>query len=266
MTSVASPDLGSRASTRSSLTTSCRRLSPTPVLRPGAGPSSRSAATGPGGDPRVVAGRRSRSRRPPQPRPSCPGVPLGSGSCHPRSRLTSGRSTCRTETSTQAVTAFTRGSSCQRLPRLRAHDCLGRLAHVEALRGDLRRASRLAGVLVPHPAQHRGAGRRARPAGEGLDRPGACRLRARRVGASTIAGRLVQPDQDPWLATSRAAGRSAAARSRRVQPDAATRLLVGASEVASPSGDSEWLVGPRDDRQGRGARWRPGNRNGRWQP
>ena len=56
-----------------------------------------------------------------------------------------------------AVTALTRGTRARAALPAR-HECLGRLAHVEAFRGDLRRASRHAGTLATSPSNAGGAG------------------------------------------------------------------------------------------------------------
>jgi LuxR family maltose regulon positive regulatory protein len=138
----------------------------------------------------------------------------------------------------EAVAAFIRGTRVRASSPGRV-DCLGRLAHVVALQGDLRSASRLAS-MVPKPAV-------------GITSPGfdhaqmarswialeraefaQTRLRLEVLDHSSVA------DEDPWLATSvlLAEARLLIATG---QPDAATRLLVGASEVGLPAGGSGWF-------------------------
>ena len=138
----------------------------------------------------------------------------------------------------QAVTALTRGTRARAALPAR-HECLGRLAHVEAFRGDLRRASRHAGVLATSPSNTVGAGAehaqlaRAWIAFERADFAG---TRRRLDGAV----RSIQPESDPWLAASRllVEARLLVATG---QPDAATRLLAGASELALVFRTSGWL-------------------------
>ena len=138
----------------------------------------------------------------------------------------------------EAAAAFLRGARARAWSPARV-DCQGRLAHVLALRGDLRRASRLAG-LVPNPAQIASPGSdhaQVAKAWIALDRADYAQTR-RHLGI--LAGSS-SSDEDEWLATSvlLVEARLLIATG---EPDAATRLLVGASEVGSPSGDSEWFA------------------------
>ena len=101
-------------------------------------------------------------------------------------------------------------------------------------------------------AGSRAPGCRARPAGEGVDRPRARRLRRDASTPRDSVAYSSGSDQEPWLATSLLLV-EARLLIATGQPDAATRLLAGASEVGSPSRRLWLAVGPRDDRQGRGA-------------
>ena len=106
----------------------------------------------------------------------------------------------------QAVTAFTRGTRA-RVPLPARDDCLARLAHAEALQGDLRRASRHASLSPDR------LGRRTRPAREGLDRPRARGLRgdAPATRPGRVAGVPTRPR--PLVDREPAAGRGTTARS-----------------------------------------------------
>ena len=162
-------------------------------------------------------------------------------SCRPRSRPTSVRSTCRNGCLPQAVTALTRGTGARAssacAPRLPRHAW------------PTWRPSRATSVA---PA--------ATPAGPGNPRPttlspGAAHAQLARAwialeradfARDTPAPRCrspapLDPDHEPWLATSRllVEARLLVATG---QPDAATRLLAGAAELASVSRTSGWLA------------------------
>lgn len=137
-----------------------------------------------------------------------------------------------------AVRALARGTGPRVSSAVRA-DCLGRLAHVEAMQGELRRASRHA-CLVP------------RPNATTLS-PGTAHAHLARAWIAleradfTETGRHLdafasscQPDQEPWLAASRllVEARQLIGTGR---PDAAIRLLVGAAELATDPA-AGWLA------------------------
>lgn len=134
----------------------------------------------------------------------------------------------------QAVTAFTRGTRA-RVPLPLRDDCLARLAHAEALQGDLRRASRHASLTRTASGDEHVQLARAWVA---LERADFVETRRR---LDLVVSRASLPDLDPWLTASRllvearllvAAG----------QPDAATRLLAGAPELASVARTAGWLA------------------------
>ena len=133
----------------------------------------------------------------------------------------------------EAAAAFMRGTRARAWSPARV-DCLGRLAHVVALQGDLRRASRLAGAgSEPCPGTASPGSDHAQLARAwiALERADFAETRRRLGVLASSSG----PDRGPWLATSvlLVEARLLIATG---EPDAATRLLVGASEVGSPSG------------------------------
>ena len=138
----------------------------------------------------------------------------------------------------QAALALKDGTGPRVSSAVRA-DCLARLAHVEAIQGELRRASRHAGLVpIPGPTTLSpgvGHAHLAR-AWIALERADFAQT-TRHLDA--LAGPL-DPDQEPWLATSRllVEARQLIATG---QPDAATRLLAGTAEFAS-SQATGWLA------------------------
>ena len=137
----------------------------------------------------------------------------------------------------QAALALTQGTGPRVSSAVRA-DCLARLAHVEAIQGELRRASRHAS-LVPKP------GPTTSSPGVGHAHLARAWIALERTDFAGTAGHLdalasvFNADQEPWVATSRllVEARQLIATD---QPDAATRLLAGASELAS-SPATGWL-------------------------
>ena len=219
-----------------------------PRLRPGAGQSWRSAATGPGGSRRS-----SRPtdgllpwRPPPRPRRRSP---IDSRSCHRRSRLTSGLLHVSNGCLQQAVTAFTRGTraraspaGARRLPR-----------HAWPTSRPFRvicAAPAATPALAAH-AQRRRRRRRARPAGEGLDRPGARGLRGDAPTPRPVV-RVRPSGPRPLVGREPAAGRGTTARgngsARRRDSSAGGGLRA---RVRGP--DLGLVVRPGDHRPCRGA-------------
>ena len=135
-----------------------------------------------------------------------------------------------------AALAFTRGAG-ELAPSSARDDCLGRLAHAEALHGDLRRASRHVGMV-------RGSRRTTALEHAHLARAWVALQQAefaetrRRLDAvaDTFGTR-----QEAWLATSRLVA-EAQLLTATGQPDAATRLLAEGSEVALPGRTRGWLT------------------------
>jgi len=126
----------------------------------------------------------------------------------------------------QAVIAFTRGADARAGSSVR-DDCLGRLAHAEAMHGDLRRASRHVGMLSksrPNTGLEHALLAKAWVALQHADFAEA----QRRLDAFVA---LSGPHQEAWLKTS---GLLVEAQllTATGQPDAATRLLAGVSEGA----------------------------------
>jgi LuxR family maltose regulon positive regulatory protein len=138
----------------------------------------------------------------------------------------------------KAAAAFRRGtrSSTSSPGRI---DCLGRLAHVMALQGELRRASRLAGRVHESASVTAGAGfDHAQMARSWIALERADFAEARR--RLQVVARSIVVDQDPWLAA------SALLVDARVllatgEPEASRRLLAGACEEGSPLGGPGWL-------------------------
>jgi LuxR family maltose regulon positive regulatory protein len=138
----------------------------------------------------------------------------------------------------EAAAAFRQGTGGRASSPARA-ECLGRLAHVEALQGDLRRASRVAALVPnPPPGTTSPASDHAQMARTWIALERADFVETRR--RLEILARSSCRDQDPWLATSVLLVEARLLMATG-QPDAATRLLVGASEVGSPAGESGWL-------------------------
>jgi LuxR family maltose regulon positive regulatory protein len=139
----------------------------------------------------------------------------------------------------QAVMAFMRGTRGQvALPA--RDDCLARLAHAEALQGDLRRASRHASLTPRSSSTVIGSGdvhAQLARAWIALERANFGETRRR---LDLVASRVPPPELDPWLTASRllAEARLLVAAG---EPDAATRLLAGAPELASVARASSWL-------------------------
>jgi LuxR family maltose regulon positive regulatory protein len=140
----------------------------------------------------------------------------------------------------EAAAAFKRGTRAGGWSPARV-ECLGRLAHVMAIQGDLRRASRVAG-LVPNPVP-------------GITSPGSDHAQMARSWIALERGDFAEarrhlevlarssgPDQEPWMATSALLVESQLLIASG-EPDAATRLLAGASEIESPAEGSGWLSG-----------------------
>jgi LuxR family maltose regulon positive regulatory protein len=139
----------------------------------------------------------------------------------------------------RAVTALTRGSQ-ERDASPERDDCLGRLAHVEAVMGDLRRAGRhaaLVGSAAPDSLATGVAHAQLARAWISLERADFEESR-RRLNA---VGRQFDPEVEPWLHVSRLLVEARLLMAAD-QPDAATRLLAGASEVRIPARTSDWLT------------------------
>ena len=131
----------------------------------------------------------------------------------------------------KAAAAFRRGtrSSTSSPGRI---DCLGRLAHVMALQGELRRASRLAGRVHDSASVTAGAGfDHAQMARSWIALERADFAEARR--RIQVVARSIVVDHDPWLAAS-----SLLVEARVLmatgEPEASRRLLAGACEFGSP--------------------------------
>jgi LuxR family maltose regulon positive regulatory protein len=139
----------------------------------------------------------------------------------------------------EAAAAFSRGTDSDAWSPART-ECLGRLAHVRALQGDLRRAERVAGLVptpVPGVLSPGAAHAQLARAWIALERADFADARRRLELVASCSGQ----QQEPWLATSVLLTE---ARLLIVsgEPDAATRLLVGAAEVGSLTGGSGWLA------------------------
>ena len=138
----------------------------------------------------------------------------------------------------QAVRALLRGTGV-RAPVPMRTVCLGRLAHVEAIQGDLRRASRHAAqVSISGPmtvgtgAEHAHLAK----AWISLERGNFAETRRR----LDVPAGSTQPDPEPWITTSRllVEARLLVATG---QPDAATRLLAAGREPAGGQ-TPDWLA------------------------
>ena len=139
----------------------------------------------------------------------------------------------------EAAAAFSRGTDATAWSPART-ECLGRLAHVRALQGDLRRADRVAGLVptpVPGTASPGAAHAQVARAWIALERADFAEARRRLELVAFCSG----PHQEAWLATSvlLVEARLLIASG---EPDAATRLIVGAAEVGSVTGGSGWLA------------------------
>ena len=139
----------------------------------------------------------------------------------------------------EAAAAFSRGTDATAWSPART-ECLGRLAHVRALQGDLRRAGRVAGLVptpVPGVASPGAAHAQLARAWIALERADFADARRRLELVAFCSG----PHQEAWLATSvlLVEARLLIASG---EPDAATRLIVGAAEVGSVTGGSGWLA------------------------
>ena len=138
----------------------------------------------------------------------------------------------------KAAAAFSRGtrSSTSSPGRI---DCLGRLAHVMALQGELRRASRLARRVHDSASVTAGAGfDHAQMARSWIALERADFAEARR--RLQVVARSIVVDHDPWLAAS-----SLLVEARVLmatgEPEASRRLLAGACEFGSPFDGPGWL-------------------------
>ena len=136
-----------------------------------------------------------------------------------------------------AVDALTRGATARTTSQAR-DNCLGALAHVEAIRGDLRRAAHHAGqVRRTSPVRSPGAAHaHLARAWIALERGEWAEVRRRLDGMADT----LPPDHDPWLVTSRLL-LEATLLLATGQPDAATRLLAADGDVGGPGDRSDWL-------------------------
>jgi LuxR family maltose regulon positive regulatory protein len=139
----------------------------------------------------------------------------------------------------EAAAAFSRGTDATAWSPART-ECLGRLAHVRALQGDLRRAGRVAGLVpatVPGAASPGAAHAQVARAWIALERADFGEARRRLELFAMCSG----PREEPWLATS-----VLLVQARLLiasgEPDAATRLIAGAAAAGSLTGGSRWLA------------------------
>ena len=136
-----------------------------------------------------------------------------------------------------AVGVLTRGAQARGSSQAR-DDCLGRVAHLEAILGDLRRASRHAGQVrrsAPGALSAGSAHAHLARAWVALERTDVTEVR-RHLDLVALEGRL---DEDRWLRTSHLLV-EATLLLHDGQPDAATRLLAAQNELGSPERSTDW--------------------------
>ena len=138
----------------------------------------------------------------------------------------------------EAAAAFSRGTDATAWSPART-ECLGRLAHVRALQGDLRRAGRVAGLVptpVPGVASPGAAHAQLARAWIALERADFADARRRLELVAFCSGRTRRRGWPRAVLLVEARLLIAAG-----EPDAATRLIVGAPRSGrSPAGPVGW--------------------------
>ena len=139
----------------------------------------------------------------------------------------------------EAVRALTHGARAG-APSAARESCLGQLALIEAFQGNLRRAATHAGlVLDQDPAPDSEGAVHALVATAWIHLEHGELDEARRL-LDDVADRC-DPDLEPWLATNRLLVEARLLVALRL-PDAATRLLAEALELATPLSTSGWIA------------------------